>query len=65
MMNETGLLMGLCYVLSLVHFLYGYKEAIRITNEEGLVSGWSMVFSFPLAIIFAYFANYFHLSMQP
>ncbi|MGG3891779.1 hypothetical protein [Metabacillus fastidiosus] len=56
----STLLMLLTLSLSLFHFLYGYKEALRISEEKGLIKGWSVIISFPLAFIFAHFANLFH-----
>ncbi|ANB58225.1 putative membrane protein [Anoxybacillus sp. B7M1] len=48
------------YVLSVFHFAYGYKEAIKISAETGKVNGWSVIFSFPLGLIFAFFTNFFY-----
>lgn len=48
------------YFLSLANFLYGYKEAIRISNEHEHVNGWGLILSLPFALTFAYFANFFY-----
>ncbi|PGT80310.1 MULTISPECIES: hypothetical protein [Bacillaceae] len=48
--------------LSLFHFSYGYKEAIRISNEEGPVQGLSLIFSIPLGFTFAYLCSIFYIS---
>jgi hypothetical protein len=48
------------FFLSIFHFLYGYFEALRISGEDGPVRGWSVVFSFPLGFVFAYFAAVFN-----
>ncbi|WP_243387640.1 hypothetical protein [Bacillus kexueae] len=50
----------LTYALSVVHFAYGYKEALRISDEVGRVNGWSFIFSVPLGFIFAFFSDYFY-----
>jgi hypothetical protein len=50
----------IAYFLSIFHFAYGYKEAIRISEENGKVNGWSVIFSFPLGFIFAFFTNFFY-----
>ncbi|AZB44119.1 hypothetical protein CEF21_18470 [Bacillus sp. FJAT-42376] len=47
-------------LLSVFHFLYSYKEAIRVSNEEGPVFGWGLVFNVPLAFLFAILANLFY-----
>ncbi|UOK57367.1 hypothetical protein MGI18_23075 [Bacillus sp. OVS6] len=65
MMNLSFSLMMITFLLSIIHFLYGYFEAIRISNEEELVNGWSMIFSFPLGFVFAYFASVFHQQVLP
>ncbi|KEZ48253.1 hypothetical protein [Metabacillus indicus] len=59
-MNLTYSLMLFAFFLSIFHFLYGYFEALRISGEDGPVRGWSVVFSFPLAFVFAYFATVFN-----
>ncbi|MDR0140125.1 hypothetical protein RFW18_20390 [Metabacillus idriensis] len=64
-MNLSYSFMLMTFLLSIIHFLYGYFEAIRISNEEDLVSGWSVIFSFPLAFVFAYFAAVFHQQILP
>ncbi|MCM3160950.1 hypothetical protein KDJ21_010885 [Metabacillus litoralis] len=48
--------------LSLFHFSYGYKEAIRISNEEGPVQGLSLIVSIPLGFTFAYLCSIFYTS---
>ncbi|MDQ0232107.1 hypothetical protein [Metabacillus malikii] len=52
-MNMTFALMLLTLFLSIFHFLYGYKEALRISNEDGRVNGVSVIFSIPLGFVFA------------
>ncbi|PLR65967.1 MULTISPECIES: hypothetical protein [Bacillaceae] len=64
-MNLSYLLMLVTLLLSLIHFIYGYIEAIRISNEDGPVNGWSVIFSFPLGFVFAYFATMFHQQILP
>lgn len=64
-MNLSYFLMLVTFFLSLIHFMYGYFEAIRICNEDGPVSGWSVIFSFPLGFVFAYFATMFHQQILP
>jgi hypothetical protein len=59
-MNVSYVIMLLTLFLSLFHFSYGYKEAVRISNEEGLVQGFSVIFSIPLGFIFAYLASIFY-----
>ncbi|MFY4775323.1 hypothetical protein [Metabacillus sp. RGM 3146] len=59
-MHLTVIMMLGSYILSLFHFLYSYKEAIRISQEEGKVNGWPLVFCLPLAVIFAYFAGVYY-----
>lgn len=59
MMNITFILMLLTLFLSLVHFSYGYKEAIRISNEEGPVHGLSLILSVPLGFAFAILSSTF------
>jgi len=52
--------MILTYILSIIHFAYAYKEALRISDETGRVNGWSLIFSLPLGFIFAFFSDYFY-----
>ncbi|MGD6819052.1 hypothetical protein [Metabacillus sp. 84] len=52
------------FILSIFHFLYSYKEAIRLGNEEGPVFGWALVFNVPLAFLFAILANLFHQQLN-
>ncbi|MGD6796611.1 hypothetical protein [Metabacillus indicus] len=59
-MNLTYSLMLITFSLSICHFLYGYFEALRISGEDGPVRGWSVIFSFPLGFVFAYFAAVFN-----
>lgn len=62
-MNISYSLMLLTFFLSLFHFLYGYKEALRISNEKGKVQGWPVIISIPLGFTFAYFANIFYVQI--
>ncbi|MCD7035861.1 hypothetical protein LRR81_16580 [Metabacillus sp. GX 13764] len=59
-MNMDAVLMMISYVLSLFHFLYSYKEILRISGEAGKVNGWPLIFSAPSAILFACSACYFY-----
>lgn len=60
MMTVTFAVMLLTLFLSLFHFSYGYKEAIRISNEEGPVQGLTVIYCFPLGFIFAYLSSIFY-----
>ncbi|MBO1515522.1 hypothetical protein [Metabacillus bambusae] len=60
MMNISFAVMLLTLFLSLFHFSYGYKEAIRISNEEGPVQGLTVIFSLPLGFTFAYLSSIFY-----
>ncbi len=42
-------MMLLCYVLSIIHFLIGYREALKISGADGLVNGTAMISVFRLA----------------
>lgn len=57
-------LMLISYFLTLFHFAYGYKEALRISGETAKVNGWTVIFSFPLGFIFAFFTNYFYQQLS-
>ncbi|KKI92526.1 hypothetical protein WQ54_09215 [Bacillus sp. SA1-12] len=59
-MNISFALMLLTLFLSLFHFSYGYKEAIRISNEEGPVQGLAVIVSMPLGFTFAYLSSIFY-----
>jgi hypothetical protein len=59
-MENSFSLMVTSYLLALANFLYGYREAIKISNEEGLVNGWGLIFSLPLGFYFSYLATFFH-----
>lgn len=51
------LTMLLSFVMSVFLFLRGYFEAIKISDEQGQVSGGTMIFCFIMGLIFAMFAN--------
>ncbi|MTH54811.1 hypothetical protein GKZ89_15515 [Bacillus mangrovi] len=53
-----------CMLLSVFHFMYSYKEALKISNEEGPVFGWGLIFHLPLAFMFAILANLFHQQLS-
>lgn len=53
-------IMLLSLSLSIFHFSYGYKEAIRISNEEGPVHGLSLILSIPLGFTFAHLSSIFY-----
>ncbi|QGQ47650.1 hypothetical protein [Metabacillus sediminilitoris] len=59
-MTVTFAIMLLTLFLSLFHFSYGYKEAIRISNEEGPVDGFPIILSLPLGFTFAYLSSIFY-----
>ncbi|MBS2970200.1 hypothetical protein J9317_15745 [Metabacillus sp. KIGAM252] len=59
-MSPTFFFMLGSMLLSIIHFLISYREAIRVSNEEGPVFGWGLVFNVPLAFLFAILANLFH-----
>ncbi|MGM7722844.1 hypothetical protein [uncultured Metabacillus sp.] len=59
-MNISFALMLLTFFLSLFHFSYGYKEAIRISNEEGPVQGLAVIVCMPLGFTFAYLSSIFY-----
>lgn len=59
-MNVYYAIMLLTLFLSLFHFSYGYKEAIRISNEEGSVQGLALITSVPLGFTFAYLSSIFY-----
>lgn len=61
MMSISFAIILLTLFLSLFNFAYGYKEAIRISNEEGPVQGLSLIVSFPLGFVFAYLCSIFYL----
>ncbi|WP_338777925.1 hypothetical protein [Metabacillus sp. FJAT-52054] len=63
-MNPTFSFMLGCMLLSIIHFLISYREAIRVSNEEGLVFGWGLVFNVPLAFMFAILANLFYQQLN-
>ncbi|WP_096156852.1 MULTISPECIES: hypothetical protein [Bacillus] len=44
---------------SILLFLYGYFEGIKMFNKKGKVRGEGIIFSFSLAMVFALFANKF------
>ncbi|NPC93860.1 hypothetical protein HOO54_16960 [Bacillus sp. WMMC1349] len=52
-------MMLLCYLLSIFHFLIGYREALKISEADGMVNGTTMISSIPLGVIFAFFSHYF------
>ena len=52
-------LMLVCYVLSIIHFLIGYREALKISEADGLVNGTVMISCIPLAVVFAFFSHFF------
>ncbi|KAA0837396.1 MULTISPECIES: hypothetical protein [Bacillus] len=52
-------MMFLCYVLSIIHFLIGYREALKISGADGLVNGTAMISCIPLGAVFAFFAHFF------
>jgi hypothetical protein len=60
MMNVSYAVMLLTLFLSIFHFSYGYKEAIRISNEEGPVQGLFVIVSIPLGFTFAYLSSIFY-----
>ncbi|WP_243290508.1 hypothetical protein [Bacillus sp. FJAT-47783] len=53
-------LLILTYILSILHFAYGYREALRISEEDEKVNGWPLIFSVPLGFVFAFFSDYFY-----
>lgn len=59
-MSLAYAIMLLTFFLALFHFLYGYKEAIRISNEDGLVNGWSIIVCLPLGFVFSHLASIFY-----
>ncbi|WP_226671509.1 hypothetical protein [Metabacillus litoralis] len=59
-MNISYAIMLLTLILSIFHFSYGYKEAIRISNEEGPVHGMSLILSIPLGFTFAHLSTIFY-----
>jgi hypothetical protein len=59
-MTVSFVIMLLTLFLSLFHFSYGYKEAIRISNEEGPVDGLSIIVSLPLGFTFAHLSSIFY-----
>lgn len=59
-MSISYAIMLLTLSLSIFHFSYGYKEAIRISNEEGPVQGLSLILSIPLGFTFAHLSSIFY-----
>ncbi|MBM7605608.1 hypothetical protein JOC75_003631 [Metabacillus crassostreae] len=59
-MSISYAIMLLSLSLSIFHFSYGYKEAIRISNEEGPVQGLSLILSIPLGFTFAHLSSIFY-----
>ncbi|ATH92907.1 hypothetical protein ACH95_21300 [Bacillus glycinifermentans] len=52
-------MMLFCYVLSIIHFLIGYREALKISGADGLVDGTVMISCIPLGVVFAFFSHFF------
>ncbi|WP_273122856.1 hypothetical protein ACNRWW_16750 [Metabacillus sp. HB246100] len=59
-MNLIYSIMLLTLFLSIINFLYGYKEALRVSNAEGPVQGIPLIISLPLGFIFAYLSTVFY-----
>ncbi|TXC91371.1 hypothetical protein FS935_10810 [Metabacillus litoralis] len=59
-MSISYAIMLLSLSLSIFHFSYGYKEAIRISNEEGPVQGLPLILSIPLGFTFAHLSSIFY-----
>jgi ABC-type spermidine/putrescine transport system permease subunit I len=51
------------FIMSVFLFLIGYWEAIKISNEEGLVRGGTMIFCLIMGFVFAVFASTFSTSI--
>ncbi|MCA1032670.1 hypothetical protein LCL95_16790 [Bacillus timonensis] len=49
--------MFLSFIMSVYLFFHSYMEGIRICNEEGKVSGSTLIFTMNSALVFAIVAN--------
>lgn len=61
-MSVSFIGLTLSYIMALYLFSITFIEAIKISNEQGKVHGFTLIFSFTSAIVFTTMANYFYFS---